>query len=416
MSANIIFGHTGTRATNDFLPAENLAMRRSDILGRIDLSSGQIRDGDFPLNDANSADRALENIYALFGRDTTLIPLPLGKVVADGLRRTTTLAESIKSSHQTELRKSNVAVQCGKESRNLYAIHFDRRTDYEAFLLSNPKLHKTLATESEGLVIVFIRIPDPMPPSFRFESGTWLSEGAVILVFNRENPGAIKVLSPHPPVELGFSEIRWHKDMEMGFRRFVMSVSYGEAFVRDKKGNWNINAMYWANLYCAATAISFRPDAQTFLLWEKDGTFRPASEMAVGKALLDFIVKWREDAMASSVTEEGIRKCLQALKMIAVDPTEQATGADHLERFLRDSIEPCAGTDITSEEFHEHYRAWSNESNVVPLAEGQFVRKLPLSVAKVFGVGKNHCIQRNGTERRGYSGLRIKESAVLQDG
>jgi hypothetical protein len=339
----------------------------------------------------------------------------VGKVAAEGSRRTTTHTESIKPGHQSELRKSSVGVQCGKESRNLYAVQFDGRTDYEAFLLSNPKLHKTLVIESEGLIIIFIRISGAMPPSFRTQAGGWIAEGAIIPVFSRENPGTIKVVSPYPPVELRFSEICWSEDLVMGFMRFATLVTYGEPFVKDKKGNCDLNAMYWANLYYAAIAIRFQPGAKQFLLWEKDRSVKPASEIAVGKMLFEFIVKWRGNGPASSVSQEIVTKCLQTLKMIAVDPNEQATGADHLERFLRDSIEPCAGMDLTSEELFECYRTWSKPPNVIPLAERQFFVTLPGSIAKVFGVGKNHCIQRDGTERRGYSGLRIKGSAVPQD-
>ncbi len=116
------------------------------------------------------------------------------------------------------------------------------------------------------------------------------------------------------------------------------------------------------------------------------------------------------------VSEGSIKKCLGALKMLATDANEPSNGTDQVECFLTESVESCRGSDVTSEELYEHYRSWSGTSNVIPLAMRQFCVNLPLCMAKLYGVGKSHCIERDGSGTSGIlSGVRIKRTAIGED-
>jgi hypothetical protein len=375
-------------------------------------TSDPVQNPSFPLNARPTIDRALDNIYALFGKGTTVLPLQPGADPSKPAWSVTSFADSNKPEHQAELRKSSLAVQLGAQSSHLHAIQFERQADYEAFVVSNPRLGKTLAIQCEQGAAMFIRTLDPMPPSLTSDSCAWLSEGTAIVVFNRQNPGAIKILSPYPPVELRATEISWNAELLLRFKQYLAAVTYGDPFTRDKKGNWSVNAMYWAEWFRTTAAITYQAAAQQFIRRQQDGSFHPITETAVGQALLEFIVKWRGNIPAACVSETSIRKCVRALKIIAADPDEQAAGADHLESFLAENVEPCDGSDVTSEELYVCYRAWSKARNVIPLAERQFLVALRGCIAKLFGVGKNHCVEREGSERRGYSGVRIKEVEV----
>jgi hypothetical protein len=334
----------------------------------------------------------------------------------DGSKRQTTLAKSLEAACQDELRKSNIAVQCGKESGGLYAIDFEEKSGYESFLVANPKLRQTLAIEHDGDVVLFLRLPCEMPPSFGTASGAWMAEGAEVLVFSREKPEFLTVISPHPPVELELGDVTWNEELLMGFRRFFAALLRGPPFAKDKKGNRSVNEMFWADWFFSSSNIVFHPAAQQFTLRQEDGTLKPVSEMAAGKMLLQFITNWRGDVPAALISEDVIKKCVRALKLLAADPSEHVAGTEDVERFLRDRVEPCDGRDATSEELFECYRDWSKTSNVLPLAGKQFFTALRGCVAKVFGIGKNHCTERDGKERRGYSGLQIKQAASTQDG
>ena len=369
-----------------------------------------MQDEDLVSNDSPTRDTALTNIYALFGPLTALSPVPLGKTLADGSKRVTTLAASLEAAQQAELLKSNVAVQCGQESGGLYAIDFDEKSGYESFLAANPKLRQTLAIEHEGVVVMFLRLPGNLPPSFDTESGAWMAEGAKVLVFSRDDPQFLTVISPHPPVEMNFGGVTWNEELLVGFNQWSAKLHYGPPFIPDRKGALTVNAMFWAEWFRSISSITFHPGAEQFTLRQEDGSLKAVSEMAVGKMLLQFITNWRGDVLAALISEDVIKRCVNALKLLAVDANEHAAGTEDVERFLGEKVEPCDGRDVTLEELHECYREWSKTSNVIPLAGRQFFTALARCIAKVFGLGKNHCVQRDGKERRGYSGLRIKQT------
>ncbi len=243
---------------------------------------------EFPLNDIRSIDPAVRNIYALFGKHTTVIPIRTGNNTSHHSWAVTTFEQSNKPAHQAELRKASLAVQCGKESNNLYGIKFDRQADYELFVQSNPKLRESLAVASVVGVIVFLRMTDPMPPSFRFGACAWLAEGQGIPVYSRENPGAIKILSRHLTVEVRFSEVSWNEELMLGFRRYRAEGTYGAPFSKTNRGNWIVNPMFWAEWFHLTTSISYHASAHQFLWRNKDGSFKLLSDIAVAQALFGF--------------------------------------------------------------------------------------------------------------------------------
>ena len=336
-------------------------------------------------NDLPSLDPALRNIYALFGQNTTLIPIPNG-TEAHSSPRLTSLAISLEAAHQAELRKANVAVQFGKESGNLCGIEFGLQDHYELFLEKNPRLRSTLITEADGVLLVFVRLVDvALPSSVVSAAGKWLYEGSVAPLYCRGNPGAIRIISPHTPIALAFSDIFWPVEMRIAFARMEVAKLYGPPLRKDKKDVWVLNEMYWAQFFSTVTSVSYRPNARQFVK-RQDGALRPAADAVIERDLLEFITKWRPDSPASPISAVDVARCLKTLQIVAADANEPGAGVDHINTFLNEQIEACPGHDITSEELYHCYRDWTQKSDVLPLVELQFLRTLPERIARAFGV------------------------------
>jgi hypothetical protein len=367
------------------------------------------------LNDAAPNDTALTNVYALFGAETTLVPMPCNGDLGNDTQPDAAFATSKSPESQSELRRSSIGVQCGKESRGLYGITFRNKGDCEAFLVRNPKLRRSLTIEHQGSVTLFVRIQEPMPPSLHTRSCSWLSEGAVVLVFCREYPTQVRVVSPFPPVQIPSAEVVFNDELFVRFKQYAALLRFGPAFSLDKKGRQIVNVMFWAGWFESISAIRFLPNARQFSIGREDGSIAAVSELVVANKLLEFMTTWREGVSATVISPVVLTRCVGALKLLAVEPEVHEAGADDVDRFLGQWVELCNGSDATSEELYECYRDWSKTSNVIPLAGRQFYTTLSGRVAKMFSVGKNHCTKRDGKERRGYSGLRIKKTEGSQD-
>ena len=82
-------------------------------------------------------------------------------------------------------------------------------------------------------------------------------------------------------------------------------------------------------------------------------------------------------------------------------------GGDSLRSFLKDSIVPAPGHNITSKELLELYGEYCEEKEWAMLPHNVVKQQLTDLMGEMFGVARRHDIKRKGADQRGYWGVSI---------
>jgi hypothetical protein len=159
----------------------------------------------------------LEEIRALIGEETTLLPIRKGgkKPSFVGWNKLTPPETRGETYRAKLLRAPAIGVLLGIPSGGLCSIDLDSDEEVEPFLALNPKLRTTLRTRGVRGCNLWLRIIGDNRKSFDLKKegrpvGEWRADGRqTVIAGAHPSGGEYRFLHRAPPVEIRFEEIEW---------------------------------------------------------------------------------------------------------------------------------------------------------------------------------------------------------------
>ena len=105
-----------------------------------------------------------------------------------------------------------------------------------------------------------------------------------------------------------------------------------------------------------------------------------------------------------------LRRILELVKVLGAE--EPRDDREHLVAFLVEAVEPCPGGSVSSEELYRAYRVFCAVRQIAAVSEGRFHPLVAKWLKERFQVHKNHCILREGTARRGFLHLGLRQPGI----
>jgi len=365
---------------------------------------------------AAALDTGLRSVLAAFGHDTVLFPIESpDTVVADDEWKALTLADSRSGSFRNKLWAHHIGVLCGRQSGGLCAIHFPRQAELDVFLKNNPPLRTALITANPKGYYLWCRARDFIPPNITSSTLNLIVGGPPILVYQRRDPQRlcwVHKLGTPPAIKL--RELALPPGVARAMR--VAHINTHHPLVMPAPWKRNVlNPTFVAAYLADLTGVAYDPTSEQFYTRADGRSTFYCPEMVSADALAvlpELAATAREATLIVDTTPRYLRQVVAALKIIAVRPLpSEATG---LQDFIDTAIEVSPGEDITTEEVLETYKAFVVSRKVPRLSDRHFLNQLPGLLSARFGVRKAHSINR-GTQRRGFSGLRLREMAGVSD-
>ena len=110
-------------------------------------------------------------------------------------------------------------------------------------------------------------------------------------------------------------------------------------------------------------------------------------------------------ALLTAVGRSELEEILRHIEILSVGPVE--VGADSLDAFLDENLEPWDGADVTTDEIFNAYKAYCQNNKLNGGGRREFLTKLGERMKSRFSVSQAHSLTRKGTARRGYFNLRL---------
>lgn len=369
-------------------------------------------DWKFPIR----ADLAVEKLFDHFGRAILMALDSDDEIPPAALKSSVTFEETQDPAYVLSLSGHGVAVLCGAASDNLCGVQFKTAKEANVFLAKNSSLKGTLVTKGPPGVVIWVRIRGDYPPERTLVTCAWIADGQCVKVHHPDRLTYEFRLFGGQPVELDFSELIWDLPDLLRIIPFVIETQYGAPTMTDRRKRKKLNHYYWAGLFNVFAKLSYHAREKRFVRRTGDDMqWTPVSDEHVMSELRDFVHNCGETSQSSvikrSIHEQELRIMLRHLSLVAVgDFDDEQSG---LVDFVNNQCETKTGGDVTSEELFVAYRCFCQNQRLSPLTQHEFQRQLPPFVRNKFGIAQSHDIQRDGTHRRGYWNIGIKELETM---
>ena len=240
---------------------------------------------------AAAIDRAgtlVDDLRALLGRDTVLLPIPSGRKgpIISGWQHTK-LEQMENAGYLDNLAVGNIGVLLGSKSAGLCAIDVDGDDELAEFLDLNPNLRGSLITKGARGAQIWCRILGEYPELAKLKDGSgkdwgeWRSDGGQSVIFGVHPTGVhYQRLNDAPPVEVEFKSIKWPPSLKLPW-----VVDHYERLLKQhgppyrNKGALTLNDYFFAAKFMLEHPMIWEPQESEFYGYNPDnGVWRINSQ------------------------------------------------------------------------------------------------------------------------------------------
>ena len=118
------------------------------------------------------------------------------------------------------------------------------------------------------------------------------------------------------------------------------------------------------------------------------------------------ILNWCLEGLAELLTAKSSRLPMSDVQKMRLDFLFRQSF--QLESILGKFLEPCPGSNLTTEEIYSVYIDLAQKIGWRLIPKRKFETELPEHMQKIFNLTRNRDIKRNGTNRSGYRNIRVK--------
>lgn len=360
-------------------------------------------------NDLRGIDRALDNIYSIFGTDAVLLPVPANKVEGMSMAcPVITLEQTREVAYQVRLTRECIAVALGN---GLFAIFFATDAAREEFLQANPLGRDSLMTSGPQGVVLWLRCLDavigkPLVPGLM----CWLGAGEAIVVAGR---GALEpqftIQNLAKPAALPYNTIVWPEPMRIEVILHGNNQAHGSPFTKDPR-NWTIpNWDYWARCFGLINHVRFDTTRESFFHLPPGQEIQLLPNERVLCMISEFLSNFgRQERFAILLQYRQHRYLKEFMAMLKIVMEQARDPEDNLEKFVATALEPCHGADVSSSELTAAHSQYFRSRNLPPYPTPIFEKRVPAYIDRLFRGARSRKIQRGGKYCRGFKHIRIK--------
>ncbi len=217
--------------------------------------------------------KQVDELRALLGRETVLLPIPSGRKgpIITGWQNTK-LEDMDNAGYLARLATGNIGVLLGSKSAGLCAIDVDGDDELTAFLELNPILRESLITKGARGAQVWCRIAGEYPELTKLKDcggkdwGEWRSDGGQSVIFGVHPTGVhYQRLNNAPPVEVEFKTINWPPRLKLPW-----VVDHYDQLVKQhgppyrNKGKLELNDYFFAAKFMLEHPLIWEPQESEF--------------------------------------------------------------------------------------------------------------------------------------------------------
>ena len=148
------------------------------------------------------------------------------------------------------------------------------------------------------------------------------------------------------------------------------------------------------------------------LRWIKCNSYKPENPVdnfanVLFKEEGSGILNWCIDGLAQLLTAKSSRLPMSDVQKMRLDFLFRQSF--QLESILEKLLEPCPGSNLTTEEIYAVYVEVAQNMGWHLIPKRKFEVELPERMLKIFHLTRNRDIKRNGTNRSGYRNIKVKK-------
>ena len=362
-------------------------------------------------NETPGIDPVLNHIYALFGEDAFLVPVP-PKDVDDMTVACPklTLDQTRALPYQAQLAREHIAVVSGVS--DLCAVFFVTPASQEDFLKSNPQLQNTLITRGPLGTVLWLRCSGALTFSASLRgSQCWVGATEAVVVATRGDvEPAYTIVNLARPVAVSFANIIWSEPMRIEIIFSSIEAGYAEPTAKDPQNRiipcWD----FWARSFAAIHHVCFDIRRDTFLLQPPGHAVQPLPNERVLCLLSEFLGQYgRQERFALLLKYRQQRYLMELLAMLRIVTAQTPDPNDDLEKFVVTALEACPGADVSSAELNAAHVRYFQAINRPPYPTPVFEKRVPAFIEQLVHGVHSRKIERDGKYCRGFTHVRIKQ-------
>ena len=365
-------------------------------------------------NETPGIDPVLNHIYALFGEDAFLVPVP-PKDVDDMTVACPklTLDQTRALPYQAQLAREHVAVACGVS--DLCAIFFVTPAAQEDFLKSNPRLGDTLITRGPLGTVLWLRCAEAWTCTITVQgSQCWLGGPEAIVVATRGDLESVYTIENlAKPVAVPFADIVWSEPMRIEIIFSSIEAGYAGPTAKDPQNRLIPGWDFWARAFALIYHIGYDIGRDMFLLQPPGQAVQPLPHERVLCLLLEFLNQYgRQERFALLLKYRQRRYLMELLAMLRIVTAQTPDPDADLEKFVVTALEACPGADVSSAELNAAQVRYFKAINRPPYPTPVFEKRVPAYIEQLLHGGHSRKIERDGKYCRGFSHVRIKQQVA----
>ena len=356
----------------------------------------------------------LSDLYRLFGANAVLIPVAAKPAANLSVAcPVVTWQETQELAHQDRLRSENIAVAC---RNGLFAVFFATAAARADFLTVNPPLRTGLITGGPPGTILWLHCANG--PSVNLSLPgilCWLGAGEAIVVLGRGALApAFKILDGAQPVKVDFDTILWPEPLRIEFILHRVLQRHGPAATKDPRARTIPNWDFWARCFSLIRHVGYDLARESFSQQPPGGELQLLPEEHVLRLISEFLADFgRQPRFARLSSYRQTRFLKEFLAVLKIVSAQAQTAEDQLEKFLAATVEPCAGSDVSSAELNLAQQQYFAARNLPPYPAHQFEKQVSGYLTRMFHVVRSHKVRRNGKHCRGYAHVQLKPQGTV---
>ena len=365
----------------------------------------------FCLASGDLSDVATATIMRLFGAGkTVLLPIPIGGTILDEADwQTIKVSDTLSNDYLEALAGSNIAVACGRQSFNLCAFQFADSQALDGFLAENPELASTVITRNPYGLFLWVCFVGSCPPTVDLVVYKILADQSCVTVFDRLDKSGRYLVRPGQIVIADFTRLRLTSPNAIALRFLQHTKAYGHHLTNRRK----LNTAFWAACYAGESHIKYDPHRKLFHR-VREGRRDVMHEDLLKKEVFLLVDIFERIFPKSRVKSEIRSRDLdEIVKLLKTHAAHVEAGEENVfDTFLRERVEHKQGVDTTTQELHAAYLAFCSATGLMAMPERVFFHELAPAMRELFGVARANDLMRDGTCRRGFRHIAVKEVSI----
>ncbi len=298
-----------------------------------------------------------------------------------------------------------IAVNLGATASDLAVLACRSIKEMEAFRQCNPVVQTGLVTIFNDWHLLWL-CSDERPENVIFEDCMWLTRGAIPISSAGQNEAAIQ--TEGQAVKIAFANVEWPERLSSVFRIARLKRDYGQPF-RKRRGRKVLNAPFWANFLVEVLGISYHRKLREFQRKANNRSESLCDEAMVG--LVSEVLLKTAGLSSESFAIDDLKpsRIGQLVKLMKLVPNAQwRFEPEGLETYCLRRLQRQYGVMLTTAEIWLDYGLYCQERKLPAYSKGQFFRRLPAHILKLFNLTRSHDIRQkhfSGKARRGFRGV-----------